>query len=146
MMPAPVHAHFRHATRKEYNSFFRPQVCAVGEQIFYAYRSWRLEIEQVVTGIKIKPQGNFVHHFYEFPDGQTLEVEGKDGRWSFDGIPVQETWPIPLRQDMVCGARVFRVKPEDDTLFFDVAKEELDWIVATMGMHIFLGAPSSGPD
>lgn len=143
-MPPPVYAHFRHSTRKEYDSFLRPQVCAVGDQLFYACRSWEMEIEQVITGIKVRPRGNFSHHFYEFPDGQTLEVELHQGRWLFDGEGVKETWPIPLRRDLVCGTRVFRVKPEDDTLLFDISAGGPDWVVAVMGIRIFLGAPDSG--
>jgi hypothetical protein len=142
-MPLAVFAHFRHSTRKEYASFLRPPVCSVEDRLLYAYRSWRLEIEEIATGTKIRPRGNFEHHFYEFPDGQTLDVEVDDGRWIFDGHPVKETWPIPLRRDMVCGPDVFRVKPDDDTLLFAVADGNPGWRIATMGMHIFLGAPGN---
>jgi hypothetical protein len=145
-MPVTVYAHFRHSTRKEYDSFFRPPVCSVEDRLLYAYRSWRMEMEEIATGTKVRPRGDYSHHFYEFPDGQTLEVELGEGRWIFDGQPVQETWPIPLRRDMVCGADVFRVKPEDDTLFYAVNDGSPGWRIATMGMHIFLGTPSSTAD
>ncbi len=105
-----------------------------------------MEIENLTTGTRIRPRGNFVHHRYEFPDGQVLDIEAVDGRWYFDGEPAKETWPIPLRRDFVCGERTFRVKPEDDTLFYAVPDGDPGWVVATMGMHIFLGAPGSGPD
>jgi hypothetical protein len=132
-------AHIRLSTPKEYPRLIRPVVCVVDNRIHFAYDSWRREIHEIASDIKVRPTGSFVALRYEFPNGEELVVTTEFGSWVFDGKRVRETWPTPLQRVMVCGERNYRVKPEDDTLFFATGGKGPDWVATLIGFHVYLG-------
>ncbi len=132
-----MEAQIRIATRKELPGFFRPFVCLLGDKICYTFKTWREEVCLESGTAGIRPERGADDLTYFLSDGRSLVItSGREG-WIFDGERVRELWPTPYQRELVSGRYRFRVKPEDDTLFFECPNAAPDLATVIVGFFIY---------
>jgi len=134
-------AQIRRATKQEKSGFFRPLVCVALDRVFYLYESWTGVVRDATDRIVISRASVSENRGYILPNGKLLFVECDLHGWYFDGHRVEERWPTPNKRLLVSGERVFRVKPEDDTLLFDYNGDVPPLDMVLVGFHLLLGVP-----
>ena len=139
-----MQAHIRIASRKEMPGFLRPHVCAIDNYIHYTFRSWKEEIGIPSLNLTFGAMRKGHDLVYALSDRQELIISSTHNGWLFDGVRVQERWPTTQRRELVCGARTFRVKPEDDTLLFDFTDPVPDLATTIIGFYIYMGNSDGG--
>lgn len=139
-----MEAHIRIATRKEISDFLRPHVCVIGDYVHYTFRSWKYEVGIPAFNLAFRPVRRGGDIVYALPDQQELAITSVNGGWLFEGEEVHERWPTTQRRELVCGARTFRVKPEDDTLLFDFTGQVPDLATTIIGFYIYMGNSDGG--
>jgi hypothetical protein len=139
-----MQAHIRIATCKEAPGFVRPHVCAIGDYVHYTFRLWKYEVGIPALNLAFTPVRRGGDLVYALPDQRGLTITSVPTGWLFDGEEVHERWPTTQRREMVCGARTFRVKPEDDTLLFDFTGQVPDLVTTIIGFYIYMGNSEGG--
>lgn len=136
-------AQIRGATWREKPTIFGPLVCVVESGIWYFYYSWRDEITDKNHSTIASRATSYKEGLYTLPDGQTLSVQRRLGGLYLDSEKLIEQWPTPYQRLLVSGARIFKVKPEDDTLLFEYKGDCPPLDMALAGFHIYIDMRSS---
>ncbi len=134
-----MEAQIRIATRKESPGFIRPYVCVIGDHVHYTFRVWKFEVAIPSLNLVFTPTRGVNELVYELPGDEKLCVTSGQGYWAFDGDQAREHWPTRYRRELHCGPRVFRIKPEDDTLWIDFTTEVPDPKTTIIGFFLNLG-------
>ncbi len=87
------------------------------------------------------PDGTWSKQLYRLGEASQLLVDTRGTVRLFNDAGVTEEWPTTHRRILRCGPFVFHVKPEDDSLSFDLlGQEELDILQAIIAFHLMTPA------
>lgn len=129
-------AYIRDALKGE-TSWWRPAlVCDFGTEarLFFEKNNGKLTDKR--TGKIYAPEAKWTKLLYKINQTHELLVEGSRVTWQFNGSYVKEEWPTTKRRIIRCDPFIYYVKPEDDSLSFDIEEDDSDLIKAIIAFYL----------
>lgn len=116
-------AHIRQASFGEFPGLLRPLRCLADDHVVYVYKSWRREFSKANGTILF----SLAHDNRSYSFGSIckceVHIEERLSGLYVDGQRVLEEWPTPQQSVFRASRWTYRVKPEDDSIFFDFDTE-----------------------